>query len=116
LLHHITWEVRPELMGPCSAFYALLGFREVEPPETLRDRTVWLEREGTQIHLMIEDEPATLPKGHVAVIVDDYERTLAALREAGRDPEPRTEHWGSPRAFVRDPAGNRVELMAFPPG
>ena len=62
------------------------------------------------------DEPRTLPEGHFAVILDDYERTLAALREAGRAPEPRTEHWGSPRAFVRDPAGNKVELMAFPPG
>jgi catechol 2,3-dioxygenase-like lactoylglutathione lyase family enzyme len=116
MLHHVAWEVRPELTGPCAAFYALLGFREVPPPESLRERAVWLEREGTQIHLMREEEPATLPKGHVAVIVDDYERTLAALREAGRDPEPRPEHWGSPRAFVRDPAGNRVELMAFPPG
>ena len=102
--------------GPCSAFYALLGFREVDPPEALRERAVWLEREGTQIHLMLVDEPVAPPQGHVAVVVDDYERTLAALRKAGRDPEPRTEHWGSPRAFVRDPAGHRVELMAFPPG
>ena len=39
-----------------------------------------------------------------------------ALRDAGHDVEPRAEHWGSPRAYVRDPAGNLVELMAFPPG
>ena len=104
------------MTGPCAAFYSLLGFRQVEPPETLRERAVWLERGGTQIHLMHVDEPTTPPEGHVALVVDDYERTLAALREAGRDPEPRREHWGSPRAFVRDPAGNRVELMAFPPG
>jgi len=24
-------------------------------------------------------------------------------------------HWGSPRAFVLDPAGHQVELMAHPP-
>ena len=57
-----------------------------------------------------------LPNGHVAVVLEDYERTLAALREAGAEPEPRTEHWGPPRAYVRDPAGNLVELMASPPG
>jgi catechol 2,3-dioxygenase-like lactoylglutathione lyase family enzyme len=47
--------------------------------------------------------------------VQGYDDVLATLREAGHDPEPRAEHWGSPRAYVRDPAGNRVELMAFPP-
>ena len=88
----------------------------MEPPEALRERAVWLEREGTQVHLMLVDEPVVPPQGHLAVVVDDYERTFAVLREAGRDPEPRTEHWGSPRAFVRDPAGHRVEIMAFPPG
>jgi catechol 2,3-dioxygenase-like lactoylglutathione lyase family enzyme len=49
------------------------------------------------------------------VVVDDYDATLTALRAAGHDVEPRAEHWGSPRSYVRDPAGNLVELMAFPP-
>ena len=115
MIHHASLEVRRELAGPCAAFWALLGFREVEPPAALRERALWLEHEGTQIHLMYVDEPVTPREGHVAVIVDDYERTLAALREAGRDPEPRTEHWGSPRAFVRAPSGHRVEVMQFPP-
>ena len=64
---------------------------------------------------MRRDEPVTLPAGHLAVVVDAYERTLERLRADGFDPEPRAEHWGAPRAFVRDPAGNRVELMAAPP-
>jgi catechol 2,3-dioxygenase-like lactoylglutathione lyase family enzyme len=41
--------------------------------------------------------------------------TLEALRRAGFEPEPRREHWGAPRCFVRDPAGHRVEIMAAPP-
>ena len=40
---------------------------------------------------------------------------LEHLRAAGHAPEPRREHWGSPRACVRDPEGHRVELMAFAP-
>ena len=32
-----------------------------------------------------------------------------------KDPQPREEHWGSPRCFVRDPVGHVVEVMAFPP-
>jgi hypothetical protein len=51
----------------------------------------------------------------VAVVVDAYPAPLGSLDEAGHEPEPRAEHWGSPRAIVRDPAGNLVEVMAFPP-
>lgn len=115
MIQHVTWEVGPELAEPCVAFYELLGFRRVEPPPSLRERATWVERGGTQVHLMYVNEPATLPEGHAAVVVDDYDATLAALRDAGHDPDPRREHWGSPRCFVRDPAGNRVEVMAFPP-
>ena len=56
-----------------------------------------------------------LPAGHFALVVEDYDATLDKLREAGFDPDPRQEHWGAPRSFVRDPAGNRVELMSEPP-
>ena len=64
---------------------------------------------------MRRDDPVQLPNGHFAVVVDDYDATLERLRAAGFEPEPRDEHWGAPRSFVRDPAGNRVELMAAPP-
>lgn len=105
----------PELRSECVAFYEALGFSEVQPPETLRERAAWLERLGTQVHLLWVDSPAILPEGHFAVIVEDFEDVLAALVSAGHEPERRREHWGSPRAVVRDPAGNLVELMASPP-
>jgi catechol 2,3-dioxygenase-like lactoylglutathione lyase family enzyme len=55
------------------------------------------------------------PAGHAAVVAPDYDEVLDALRRAGFDPEPRREHWGAPRCFVRDPAGHRVEIMSAPP-
>lgn len=116
MIQHVTFEVHPDRIEDCADFYGLLGFERVDPPPTLAERAVWVERERTQVHLMRVEEPAVLPQGHVAVIVEEYERTLERLREHGHDPESRSEHWGSPRAFVRDPGGNRVELMAFPPG
>jgi catechol 2,3-dioxygenase-like lactoylglutathione lyase family enzyme len=100
---------------PCVAFYELLGFERVNPPPSLRDRAAWVERDGTQVHLMLVDQPATLPNGHAAVVVDDYDATLAALRAAGHPVEPRAEHWGAPRAFVTDPSGHVVEVMSAPP-
>jgi catechol 2,3-dioxygenase-like lactoylglutathione lyase family enzyme len=64
---------------------------------------------------MRRDDPVQLPAGHFAVVIDDYAATLERLQTHGFDPEPRPDHWGAPRSFVRDPAGNRVELMSAPP-
>ncbi len=116
MLHHVALEIRFEQLDACMSFYSLLGFEPVDPPPTLADRAAWLEREGTQIHLMWVDDPVSPPRGHLAVVVADYEPTFKALDDAGHEPEARREHWGSPRTHVRDPAGNLVELMAFPPG
>jgi catechol 2,3-dioxygenase-like lactoylglutathione lyase family enzyme len=115
MLQHVTIEVTADQVPACVAFYALLGFERVEPPRTLAGRATWVEREGTQVHLMSVDRPAVPPKGHHAVLVDDYEGTVAALGAAGFEPEPRQEHWGAPRSFVRNPAGHRVEVMAGSP-
>ena len=114
-VQHVALEVSPERAADCVRFYALLGFEPVEPPETLRDRAAWVERGGMQIHLIWLPDPRPLQRGHVAVVVEDWEAGLERLREAGYEVEPRREHWGAPRAYVRDPAGNLVELMAFPP-
>ncbi len=116
MVQHVTLELSREQEEDCVAFYERLGFERVDPPQSLADRAAWMESGPTQVHLMWVDEPVALPHGHVAVVLDDYEGTLTALREAGAEPEPRTEHWGSPRSYVHDPAGNLVELMASPPG
>jgi catechol 2,3-dioxygenase-like lactoylglutathione lyase family enzyme len=116
MVQHVTLEVRREQGGQVAAFWELLGFARVDPPPSLADRAAWLQHGATQIHLMWVEEPAVLPRGHVAVVLEDWERDLENLRAAGHEVEPRREHWGSPRAYVHDPAGNLVELMAFPPG
>lgn len=115
MVQHVTLELRREQADECVAFWELLGFERVDPPSSLADRAAWMQHGATQVHLMWVDDPVVLPNGHVAVVLDDYDGTLAELREAGAEPEPRTEHWGSPRSYVRDPAGHLVELMAWPP-
>jgi hypothetical protein len=115
MLQHVSIEMNERDVDACVRFYELIGFAQVEPPETLRDRATWVARGETQVHLMHVDEPVVPPSGHHAVVVEDYEGTLAALRGAGFEPEPRREHWGCARSFVRNPAGHRVELMACAP-
>jgi catechol 2,3-dioxygenase-like lactoylglutathione lyase family enzyme len=114
-MQHVSVETRRGDADACVAFYALLGFVRVEPPETLRNDAVWVQKGPYQVHLLLTDEPVVPPRGHVAFVADDYEADTARLREAGFEVDRRPEHWGSPRCFVNDPAGHRVELMAFPP-
>jgi catechol 2,3-dioxygenase-like lactoylglutathione lyase family enzyme len=115
MLHHAGIEVRPADLDRAVEFFVLLGFERVEPPPALAAGFTWLEREGTQVHLMHEAEPAVAERGHLAVVVADFEGTLARLRERGFETRPGGEHWGAPRAHAVAPGGHRVELMAAPP-
>jgi hypothetical protein len=114
MLHHVAIEVRPDDVDDAVAFFELIGFARVEPPAALAEYT-WLEREGTQVHLMPTEPPTVPPRAHLAVVVPDFEPALARLRERGYDLEPRRPHWRSPRVTAIAPGGHRVELMAFPP-
>ncbi|HET7417835.1 MAG TPA: VOC family protein [Solirubrobacterales bacterium] len=114
MLHHVGIEVAPADIEASAAFFELLGFKRVEPPETLREFT-WLEREGTQVHLMPEEEPAVPSRGHLAIVVPEFDAAVARLRTGGFEVEPKRKHWGVPRALARAPGGHRVELMAAPP-
>lgn len=104
----------PAEIEAAAGFFELLGFEEVEPPKTLQEFT-WVERDGTQVHLMPEEEPTVPSPGHLAVVVDDFETTFARVREGGFEIERKREHWGQPRALAIAPGGHRVELMAAPP-
>ena len=114
MLHHVGIEVSPADIERSVELWRLLGFEVVQPPESLSEFT-WLEREGTQIHLMPTESPTVQPRGHTAVVVADFESTFTALGEHGFEVERHREHWGAPRAVAIAPGGHRVELMAHPP-
>jgi len=114
MLHHVGIEVAPGEIEAAAGFFELLGFERVEPPETLRQYT-WLERNGTQVHLMPEEEPTVPSPGHLAVVVDDFDATVTRLKGEGFEVEPKRAHWGAARALAHAPGGHRVELMAAPP-
>ena len=115
MLQHVTLEVTPDQVRDCVAFWALLGFTEMTPPPLLRDRFTWVEREGTQIHLVPVEQPIAAREGHVAVLAEDFEATLTRLTDAGYHLREGTNAWAAPRSFVRDPAGHLIEVMSKPP-
>ena len=114
MLHHVGIEVATADVETTVGFFELLGFERVDPPETLRQYT-WLEREGTQVHLMPREEPVVAAGGPPPDVTPHIEATLRRLQDAGFQAESRREHWGQPRAWAVAPSGHRVELMAAPP-
>ncbi|MQA74528.1 MAG: hypothetical protein GEU88_09355 [Solirubrobacterales bacterium] len=108
MLQHVSLEVPPDEVERAVAFWELLGFAEVEPPEPLRVGFSWLERGPTQIHL-IHTEAATVPAlGHVAVVVDDFAATLERVAAAGHQVDEHRELWGRApgvRGLSRRPPG-----------
>jgi hypothetical protein len=115
MLQHAGIEIAPAEVERAVLLFELLGFARVAPPAALAEGYTWIEREGTQIHLMHDPDPVVPPRGHVAVHVPDFDAAVERLREHGFDPEPHREHWGAPRSVVVLPGGQRVEMMAAPP-
>jgi lactoylglutathione lyase len=66
----------------------------------------------------VEQPPAPIGYAHTCLVVDDLAATLAHLAARGVTPTapPRTGRAGQALAFIDDPDGNRLELMAIPPG
>lgn len=116
MLHHVSLEVSPEGVERSLEFWSALGFSRVEAPGELGGYVTWIERDGTQIHL-IHTPDATVPAlGHVAVVARDFDIAIERLRSAGFEVEEARELWGEPRAFAIAPGGHRVEVMRAPPG
>jgi catechol 2,3-dioxygenase-like lactoylglutathione lyase family enzyme len=101
------------------AFYVgVLGMTEIEKPPELRSRGgAWFASGGVQLHLGVEPDFVPAKKAHPALRCRDYTTLLRNLREAnviiGSEAAPLVD--GSAHAYISDPFGNRIELIAALP-
>lgn len=113
-IDHVQITVPPELEREARHFYGdVLGLREIKKPAELEARGgAWYRLGNAQLHLAI-DAGATGAgsRRHVCLAVNDLEAARTALKAQGLDPmdEP-IQADGLARFFLRDPAGNRVEI------
>ncbi|MDP9189579.1 MAG: hypothetical protein M3O25_10050 [Actinomycetota bacterium] len=115
MLQHVAIEVAPDEVERSLEFWSLVGFEQVDSPPPLGDSVRWLEREETQIHLLLTDARTAPLQGHPAIVVPDHAAAKQRLRQAGFEVEDTRRLWGADRAFAIAPGGHRVELMAAPP-
>lgn len=99
--------------GEARRFYSgLLGIPEVPKPSNLAARGgCWFERPGLKVHLGVEKDFSPAGKAHPAFIVDDLFALIARLEAAGFQVTEDELLAGFVRRYVRDPFGNRIELM-----
>ena len=115
-LDHVQLTCPPRAEERARAFYGgLLGLREIDKPEPLRQRGgVWFECGAQQLHLGVEDEFRPARKAHPALRVDSMDE-LRALAERLGDVRWDGDLTGFQRFYVDDPFGNRIEVLALTP-
>jgi catechol 2,3-dioxygenase-like lactoylglutathione lyase family enzyme len=95
------------------AFYVgVLGLREVPKPRHLAGRGgLWLGGGSIAIHLGVERDFRPAAKAHPAFVVGDLAATQVRLTAAGLTIEEDDSGLPVDRCYIRDPFGNRIELV-----
>ena len=113
-LDHVQLTMPPGREEEAEAFYAgLLGLERVPKPESLAARGgCWFARGETAVHLGVEEDFRPARKAHPAFVVRDLPALEAALGVAGVHVRPNLDREPGQGAYVDDPFGNRLELIA----
>jgi catechol 2,3-dioxygenase-like lactoylglutathione lyase family enzyme len=91
----------------------ILGLREINKPRTFDFVVVWFDLGNMHIHLLLKDRPDVISPRHFALRVSDAAAARVHYREHGVALEETTPIPGADRFFIRDPDGNRIEIIQW---
>ena len=95
-------------------FYGkLLGLREIAPPRTFDFVVAWYDLGGTYLHLLLKGQPDTISPRHFCLHVRDAAAAREHMRRNGIPVEETVPIPGADRFFIRDPDGNRIEILQW---
>jgi catechol 2,3-dioxygenase-like lactoylglutathione lyase family enzyme len=111
-IDHVQIAVPRALEVQSLAFYRdVLGLSEIEKPEELKPRGgAWFQLPDLQLHIGVDPEPSPKSKRHVCFLVPDLGAARAGIVARGITIEEESVAEGLSRFFIRDPAGNRIEI------
>ena len=119
-LHHVQVNVPSGRADEVRRFYGeVLGLEEMPRPDSLSDAGrsgIWYRLGESEFHSFFNPDPALereTSSRHPALLVDDVPALREQLEAAGAELEQAIPIGGRERFFVRDPFGNRIELMGF---
>jgi catechol 2,3-dioxygenase-like lactoylglutathione lyase family enzyme len=95
-------------------FYGgLLGLSEIARPRTFDFIVVWYDLGGQHLHLLLKDQADTISPRHFALRVADATAARSYFRERDVTTQETTLIPGADRFFIRDPDGNRIEVIQW---
>lgn len=111
--HHVQLAMPPGGEEEAEAFYAgRLGMARIAKPQHLQSRGgCWFRSGTTELHLGVEPGFRPSVKAHPALRIRGLEALRHVLAGAGWPIEDDTQLEGHDRWYVRDPFGNRLELI-----
>lgn len=113
-VHHVQVTIPKGAEDAGRRFYCeLLGLREIEKPEPLRERGgFWLEVGDRNVHVGTEDDvDRNASKAHIAYEVEDISYWQQRLEQSGIKVLDSIPLPGFKRFEFRDPFGNRIEFI-----
>ena len=112
-IHHVQLAMPEGEDADAIRFYAeTLGLTQIPRPEELSPRGgVWFTSGDLELHLGVEDQFRPAVKAHPAILVRGLERIRARIEEGGYKLSDTVQIAGFDRVYVRDPFGNRLELI-----
>jgi predicted enzyme related to lactoylglutathione lyase len=110
-LEHVGIGVVPAKYEELIAFYnRVFGWHLIK--ENPGDLAFIGDGEGGRLEIMARDQPPLAQPHHLAFVVDDFDGTTQALREAGATLQaPITNAFGDTLLFFTDPAGNYAQII-----
>jgi catechol 2,3-dioxygenase-like lactoylglutathione lyase family enzyme len=95
-------------------FYGeLLGLREIPAPKTFDFVALWYDLGGTYLHLLLKPERDTISPRHFCLHVSDIAAARAHVTARGIPIDETVKIPGADRFFIRDPDGNRIEVLQW---
>jgi catechol 2,3-dioxygenase-like lactoylglutathione lyase family enzyme len=111
-IDHVQIAVSRAKEAECLAFYhQIFGFPEIPKPEELRARGgAWFQVGALQLHIGVDPEPSPPSRRHICFLVEDLAAAKAKVLLDRVAVEEENVAEGLFRFFIRDPAGNRIEI------
>ncbi len=89
----------------------IIGLKEIAKPRTFNFVALWFDLGNQHLHLLLKDKADSLSPRHFALRVKDVPVARTFLRDKGVVVEEATLIPGADRFFIRDPDGNRIEVI-----
>ncbi len=111
-IDHVQIAVPRALEAEALRFYReVFALPEIPKPEELRGRGgAWFQAGALQMHIGVDPDAGPKSKRHICFLVADLARAKAHVLAHNIAIEEESVAEGLSRFFIRDPAGNRIEI------